>query len=164
MIRLTALLLALALTAGGCGYTAEGVWAESRTVAVPVFENDTFEAGLGAELTDAVIKELNARTPWAVTRVGGSGTTLSGTITEVRRQNLTTGSTTGLVSEQAIVVKMDFQLVDNATGETIVARRDLSAAGTFVPALPAGERTEIGRRAAVRALARSLVDELRSGW
>jgi len=163
MIRLLASLLAVFALAG-CGYTAGGVWEESRTVAVPVFENDTFEAGLGPELTDAVIKELNARTPWAVTRAGGAGTTLSGTITEVRRQNLTTGSTTGLVAEQAIIVQMDFQLVDNTTGETIVARRDLSAAGTFVPALPAGERTEIGRRAAVRALAKSLVDELRSGW
>ncbi|MEM9065590.1 MAG: LptE family protein [Planctomycetota bacterium] len=160
----------LILVLSGCsfdpsfGYTSAEVWEDSRTVAVPVFENQTLEPGLGVQLTDAVIRELNTRTPWAVTRAGVAQTRLAGTITNVQRQNLSTGRDTGLVSEQAIVVTMDFRLTDLTSGEVIAARRGLSAAGTFVPDRGAGERTEVGRRAAVQSLARSLVDELREGW
>ena len=46
----------------GCGYHREGrgvnVPSSVRRVAVPVFRNDTFEAGLEADVTDALRREI----------------------------------------------------------------------------------------------------------
>ena len=45
-----------------------------RTVAVPVFNNSTFEAGLDAQLTEAIIKEIQRTTKWTVVSTGTSRT------------------------------------------------------------------------------------------
>jgi Lipopolysaccharide-assembly len=63
-----ALVLALAtsLLAGlaACGYHAGLILPEGvRTVAVPVFDNDTFRREIEVELTQAVAGELSGRTP-----------------------------------------------------------------------------------------------------
>src|SRR5262245_24704325 len=37
-----------------------------RTVRVPIFKNETYRQGLEFKLTDAVIREIEAKTPWKV--------------------------------------------------------------------------------------------------
>jgi hypothetical protein len=61
-----AVLFAAVLTVGAtaCGYRAGPVLPEGvRTVAIPVFDNDTFRREIELELTQAVVREFSARTP-----------------------------------------------------------------------------------------------------
>jgi len=135
-----------------------------RTVAVPIFQNPTFEKGLEIELTDAVIKEIQRSTPWRIAPEGTANTTLAGTLTNSRLRRLSTGRETGYAQELAVELTVDFDWKDARTGKTLVARRSFTATESFVPASPANERLEAGQHAAIQRLARDLVAELRSNW
>ncbi|MEX2218613.1 MAG: LPS assembly lipoprotein LptE [Phycisphaerales bacterium] len=163
--RFVALLLLLLLLPA-CGYSFNQARPTSaRTVAVPVFRNDTFTHGLEAHLTDAVIKEIQRRTPWVVTSAGGSAaqSTLSGTITAAELRALSTSSRTGLVQEQAFELTIDFTWADS-TGRPIVERRNFKALESFIPERGVSERTEVAHHAAIQELARAIVHEMRSAW
>ena len=65
-----ALAVATLLVAGGCAGYQVGYPTmfrpDLRTVHVPVFESDSFRRNLGERLTEAVVKEIEARTPYKV--------------------------------------------------------------------------------------------------
>lgn len=135
-----------------------------RTVAVPVFENTTFSAGSEVLLTDAIVKEILRVTPWAVASGASADATLKGSITGARLRKLNTDNTSGFVSEQAVDLRVDFVWVDNRSGETILARRDFRAVGSFAPGNGAREPIELGEQAAIERLARDIVHELLADW
>jgi hypothetical protein len=57
-----------------------------RTIRVPIFKNNTFIRGLEFDLTQAVIREIEARTPFKVVSAGcPADTELTGTITVVNK-------------------------------------------------------------------------------
>jgi hypothetical protein len=68
------------------------------------------------------------------------------------------------VQELSVQITVDFAWRDNRSGETLKARQNFSAADTFVPSNPTGERIEIGQNAAAQRLARDIVSELRGAW
>ena len=135
-----------------------------RTVAVPIFQNPTFARGLEIELTDAIIKEIQSKTPWRVAPEGTANTTLSGTLASSRMRRLSTGRDTGMSQELQVELTVDFDWKDARTGKSIVSRKSFTAAEAFVPASPANERVEAGQHAAIQRLARDIVSELRSNW
>jgi hypothetical protein len=165
------LLIVGGMLTGGCsadptqGYSFTHSHDETvRTVAVPMFQNPTFSRGLEIELTDAIIKEIQAKTPWRVTTEGTANTTLTGTLTDSRLRRLSIGRETGYSQEIAVELTVDFDWKDSRTGKTLVSRRSFTASEAFVPASPANERIESGQHAAVQRIARDIVAELRSNW
>jgi len=147
------------------GYSTASTYdAGVRSISVPMFDNATFNVGQEAYLTEAIIKELRTSTPWIVTSVGNSETTLTGTITRSELVPYSRESEIGLVQEVGVRFEVSFEWVDNRTGKTLVARRNFSASESFVPSLPAGERLAVGEQAAIQELARDIVSELRSNW
>lgn len=147
------------------GYSFESTFAtDIRTISVPMFDNYTYSPELSAEVTEAVIKELQRTTPWAVTSSANADTTLTGVVTSAELRKLSADRNTGFVQELATRVVVDFEWVDNRTGKVLSSRRGFAGLDTFVPARPTGERIEVGQRGAVQTLARDLVSQLRSGW
>jgi hypothetical protein len=145
------------------------VWGSSysnsvASVSVPVWKNQTFATGLETQLTEAVVKEIQRTTPWVVTTGRAADTTLLGTITNVEYERLSSAPGIGLVQEQAVRVEIQFDWVDNRTGEKLLTRDRFVATSVFVPSPGTGERAEIGQRDAIQELARDLVRELRSDW
>lgn len=159
------------LVAGGCatdpsrGYVWGSTYSNKvSSVSVPVMTNETFASGLELQLTEAVVKEIQRKTPWVVTNGRRADTTLRGTIIGVEYERLSAASGTGLVQEQAVRIEIRFDWMDNRTGETLVSRDRYTATAVFIPARPTGERAEIGERDAIGELARDIVRELRSDW
>jgi len=158
------LVLALA-AASGCGYsTAELFPTEYRSVAVPIFENRTFYRGIEYDLTEAVIKELEHRTPYKKTPAHTADTLLVGTVLGVHPRQLSRTREAGLPQEVELVVIIDFEWKDQRTGDTLVSRRGFSAVGRYVPTQPVGESFEVGQHAAVQRLARDMVSAMREDW
>lgn len=158
------LTVAAAVLASGCGYTFNSSRSQPvRTVSVPMFDNQTYYHGLEAELTDAVIKEIQRRTPWVVTSASSAETTLTGTITSVGLRTLTISAKTGLVQEQAVEMTLEFAWRD-ASGNILVARKNFKSLESFVPERGTNERIELGEHAAVQEMAHAIVAELRSAW
>ncbi len=167
--RGAALLILTALVTGCSSDPSQG-WAmgggfrsDVRSVSVPVWNNRTFYPGLEAQLTEAIIKEIERSTPWVVVSSGGS-TTLTGTITEAQLRKLSTDDTTGLVQQMAFDFAVDFEWRNNRSREPLVARSDFRAQGTFIPTRGISESIEIGEFGAIEAMARDVVAELRSDW
>jgi hypothetical protein len=70
----------------GCAGYQVGNWSlyppEIHTVYVPVFKSNSFRRNLGERLTEAVVKEIEARTPYKVVADPNADSTLSGTIVQ----------------------------------------------------------------------------------
>lgn len=170
IIRALALLSGLCALAGCAGdptqgYVAGGMYPDDvSTIAVPIFENDTFSRNVEFELTDALIKEIEARTPYKVVDRTRADTILIGRVREVELDQLSKSRLTGLSEEVILRVTIDFQWQHQQTGRTLVERREFSGQALFVPSNPTGEPIELGTFATVQNLARDIVNEMQSPW
>ena len=158
------LLLTIAILAG-CGYSQREPFPEGyASVAVPIFENRSFERGVAFDLSEALTKEIQARTPYAVARTAAADTVLEGEITRFERDLLSRRQVAGVPQEIEVTVRVDFVWRDADTGEAIVERRGFAAVGRHVPTAPVGEPVEIATRSAVQRLARDIVTAMRADW
>ena len=166
----TTITLALLATAGcssdpTTGYATTSTFPTSvSSVAVPIFANDTFTRSIEDDLTDAVIKQIETRTPYQVTTRTRADTILIGRVRKVELDQLSKSNLTGLGEEVIVGVTIDFEwrLLDQ--DKTLVERNSFEGNGLFVPSTPTGERIELGRMAAVQDLARAIVDEMQAAW
>lgn len=81
----------------GCGYVVGSPYgAEVRTVHVPTFSNDAYQAsynndgfrrGIELELTEAVQKQIQLRTPFRLVKEAGADTRLTGRLVSVNKRN-----------------------------------------------------------------------------
>lgn len=159
------LLLALLLT--GCGYTTTELYpTQYHSVAVPNFANQSGERDVEFELHEALVKEIEHRTPYKV--VSGSGladTQLTGTVIDVQRTLVSRDALVGLPQEIEITVTVNFEWRDLRTGKTLRGYRGFSSAGQFVPSRTIGEFDEDGRRLAIQRMAQDIVSQMRDdGW
>ncbi|MEO0514053.1 MAG: LptE family protein [Planctomycetota bacterium] len=156
-------LFALCLT--GCGYsTAELFPTQYQSVAVPIFDNRTFYRGVEFDLTEALIKEIEQRTPYKTMDANVADTLLSGTVTSVLVEQLSRTREAGLPQEVQVTITINYDWTDQRSGSQLVSRRSFSSVGRYVPTQPVGEGFEIGQHAAVERLARDIVSSLRGDW
>lgn len=170
IVSLALFTLLCALLAGCASDPASG-WAQAsaydrslRTIAVPVFGNATPNRKLSQNLTEAVVKEIEASTPWKVTGQGRADTMLRGTVTRYRLVLLSKDPATGLANEMLVEATVDFEWVDLRTGEPILARKGFAASALFTPSRPSQQPVAIGRFEVVQVLARDIVDTLQAEW
>ena len=133
-------------------------------MAVPIFENRTFYRGMEYDLTEALVKEVQQRTPYAVSDAGRADTLLSGQIVSVDQRLLSRTDSAGLPQELEVEVVINFQWQDLRTGDVIVDRRGFASVGRYVPTQPVGQRFEVGQHAAVTRLAQDVVSAMRGDW
>ncbi len=171
MRTLALTIAAVSLTLGACasdpseGYSFANTYVESvRTISVPIFDNETFETGVEAELTEAIVKRIQQDTPWRVASGTVADTELTGSITDFDLRTISFTRGTGLPQEQTYELTVDFAWRDNRSGTVLVERQEFRATGAYVPDRLAGERIDIGRREAVAELAEAIVHQMRSDW
>jgi hypothetical protein len=169
--RVHALLVLVSATLAGCASDPTTGWSTGstfpehiETVAVPIAQNDTFERGLEFELTDALIKEIQTRTPYVVASRSRADSILVAQIRDVELQQLSKSSNTGLSEEVLVGVTIDFEWRELTTDTSLVKREEFTGHALFVPSTPTGERIELGRIAVVQKLASDMVDEMRASW
>ncbi|MCP3905465.1 MAG: hypothetical protein GY715_17710 [Planctomycetes bacterium] len=162
---------ALAFVGAGCasdptaGYAAVSTFSEDiRTIAIPIATNETFVRDVEFDLTDALIKEIEARTSWKVVGMARADTVLSAQIRRVDLDQVSKSPVTGLGQEVLVRVTIDFQWKDFRNDATLAERRDFAGQRMFDPSRPTGERVELGRMAVVQLLARDIVDVMRTAW
>ncbi len=165
------LFAALLLPIAGCssdpreGYSTRSVFPDQiRTIAVPIFQNDTFDRDIEFHLTAALIRSIESRTPYRAAGREQADSILMGQITKVELDPLSTSTTTGLGEEVVVRVTIDFQWRMLDLDRTLVERKSFSGHGLFTPSQPASERIELGRFSAVQQLADDIVDEMQAAW
>lgn len=147
------------------GYSTKSIFSEDyKTIAVPIIENTTYSREIGFMLTQALITEIEARTPYKVTSETVADSLLTGRITSVELTSLSQNESTGLDEEVVVGVTVEFEWMDLETDRTIVRRSNFEGAGLFVPTPPSGEVIQIGQIAVVQQLASDMVDEMQAVW
>ena len=174
---ITAVCLLLLLGLGGCGYNQSGStnnkleggykWnslyrEDIQSVAVPIFTNKTFSRGVEFRLTEAVQKEIEAKTPYKVIPRERADTILEGEITNVSLGTLTRDWVTNLPRETSVTMQVDLVWKDLRTGRILYQRHALNMVTTYYQTL--GEGTFVGTQEPIERLATLIVRELQSDW
>ncbi|MCH8824990.1 MAG: hypothetical protein IH984_15955 [Planctomycetes bacterium] len=147
------------------GYAPVSVYPDNiSTVAVNIFKNNSFSREIEFELADALVKEIEARSPYKVTSSSRADTILTGTVRNVQRDQLSKSRLTGLSEEVLLSVTIDFKWTDQRTGRSLVERKSFTGHAPFFPSRPTGELIELGEFAVVQLLARDIVNEMQANW
>lgn len=90
ILRITLLLIAVGVE--GCAHYQIGnrtlYRPDIRTVHVPMFQSHSYRRGLGERVTEAVIKEIEATTPYKIVGADRADTVLQGELVFDRKMNL----------------------------------------------------------------------------
>jgi hypothetical protein len=147
------------------GWSGTSPWpSQYRSVSVPIFANRTYARRLDGDLAEAVVKQIEATTPYKVTGPGSADTVLRGTIVAVDLQEISKSLVTGLGEEVALRVTLDYEWVDLRTGRPIMARRNFVGTAVFTPSRPTREPLELAGFEVAQQLAREIVDSLQGEW
>jgi lipopolysaccharide assembly LptE-like protein len=169
----------LALFTSGCGYNQGGGgdkgndkgggynWSslyrsDVRTIAVPIFTTRSFDRGTEFNLSEAVVKQIEATTPYKVVPRERADTILEGQVVDVSVSTLSTDPNSAIPQEQLLGLTIDFTWKDLRTGRILVERRGFEQTATYYPTLGEGRFT--GRQGAIEKLALAIVQELQADW
>ncbi len=164
--------LACVLAAFGCGYRVVGsadlLPDRIRTIAVPAFTNVTSEFKVEQQLTDAVVREVLARTRYdVVSRTQGADATLVGRVMlfDAIPQNF--DPSTGRATAVMTVTRVHVALYDARDGSVLYLNPDLAHRENYEvsddPEAYVNERQAAIERAS-RSIAATLVSAVLSGF
>ena len=170
MNRRSTLCVLLLIQSTGCGYmVGNGFSPDIKTVSVPIFENDTFRQGVEYQLTEAVQKEIQNRTPYRLARGADADTRLTGRIVQVRKDVLGENNNDDPRQLQySILVRVKWENL--RTGE-ILAQQEVPVAPDAIPLLTqAGFAPELGQsqatatQIAIDQMARRIINMMEVPW
>lgn len=127
--RRLGVLLALILPAAGCGYHVGGRGAmippDVKTIAVPVFKNQTPQFKIEQQLTSAVTQELMERTQYRLTQdPAAADAVLRGTVKQIRQGVATFNPQTGSASAIQVEVEVGVVMTDVHSKKVIFSNPD----------------------------------------
>lgn len=167
------LLLAASLIGGGCASYQFGAAAlyppGIRTVHVPIVRNETFRHELGVQLTEAIVQEIERRTPYKVVSNPRADSVLQCTLVAQSKVVLTETATDdprALDSAISVVVNWNTRdgrrLMQNSLASLEIDPTGFSQSARFVP--EAGQSIDTANREAIDDLARRIVSQMESRW
>jgi hypothetical protein len=149
----------------GCGYTQQDLFSkEYQSVAVPIFQNKTFYRGLEFDLSEALIKEIELRTPYKVTAASTAQTIIEGQVVSINQHSLSRTREGGMVQEVELQMVVNFIWKQQSDGKTLRRRDGIVTTGRYVAATPIGEPLETGEHTATQEMAKRIVDIMRTDW
>lgn len=160
-----ALVVSIVFVATGCSYTQKELYpADYRSVSVPIMRNLTFYRGVEFDVTEALIKEIELRTPYKVIAQGSADTELVGTIRSINQTQVSQRSTGAVPQEMEMSVLIDWQWKDLRSGKPIRDRQGFQAVARYVPTRPVSEDITTGRHGVAQAAATAIVSQMRADW
>lgn len=158
------------LLISGCGYTVgNGFSPDIRTVSVPMFENDTTRRGIEAQLTEAVQREIQQRTPYRLAKGLDADTRLTGRIVQIRKSVL--GETAQDDPRELQLSLMIITKWENLRTGEILAQQEVPISPDAIPlvsqtefAPEVGQSLATGLQSSIDQLARRIVNMMEAPW
>lgn len=140
-----------------------------QTVYVPMFESSSFRRGLGERLTEAVMKEIELRTPFKVVGTPPADSVLTGRLISDLK-GVTVEASTDEPRQLQLTYAVQVSWVDRRgemlrPAETFAmpdALTDVSQTVTFVP--ETGQSMATAQQEAIERLARQIVAMMETPW
>lgn len=169
------LFVVLSLFAGATGcasyqYGSAALYPQGiRTVHVPIVRNQTFRHDLGARLTEALVEEIERRTPYKTVSSPNADSVLQCNIVDESKTVLTeTENDDPRALDAAITVGATWRtrdgrsLLQNSLAATDTDQIGFSQSIRFVP--EAGQSIDTATQATIQRLARRIVSQMESRW
>ena len=154
------------LVIGGCGYravTEKGLYRDDvRTVAVTAAASGEDTLELPADVTAAIVRQIEARTPYRLADAATADSLLEVEIRSTRVNVDRRSRTTGLPERAGLEIYGDATWTDLRTGRPLLELEDVRGEAEQFPTL--GEGNPTPRRAAAEDFAERLVDDLAGRW
>ena len=160
--------IAVCLGFCGCaemsGYSNESLFpGDVSSVYVEMFDNQSFRRGVEYELTDALAKRIEAKTPYKIiSSPDRADTVISGQIMQISESVLTTERETGRALEKEVELRAVVNWKNLKTGELLIDNRSVSASATFSEWQNQGFR--YASALAANNLARRIVELMEKEW
>jgi outer membrane lipopolysaccharide assembly protein LptE/RlpB len=158
--------LLLAAAAVGCAGYQVGQQtlfrSDVRTVYVPVFESDSFRRFLGERLTEAVVKEIEQRTPYKVTTSDRADTVLQGRIVYERKS-------VKIYTVDADPRNLEYQMVVDVNWTDRLGRAmtqpptiRITYDANFIP--ESGQSLTTAQQELIERIAQQIVNQMEAAW
>lgn len=154
----------------GCGYTVGAPYAtDIRTVHVPTFQSADYRRGYELQLTEAVQKQIQMRTPYRLAKEPGADTRLTGRIISIDKR-VPNQNQYDDPRELELALGIEVKWEDLRSGQ-IINQETIPLSGnaaqllgisTFAP--EAGQSLATGTQDVVNALARQVVGLMEVPW
>src|SRR5262249_43812202 len=118
--------------------------------------------GVEFQLTQALVTQLEAHSPYKVVPKERADTILEGEVTSVKLETISQDAQLAIPQEQLYVLSVNFTWKDLRTGRILVERRNFPQTPTFYPTL--GENQFVGSQNAAEKLALGIVQEMQADW
>jgi len=140
-----------------------------RTVYVPMFRSDSYRRNLGERLTEAVMKEIEAKTPYKVVSTPDADSTLTGRITKETKRMVVEnryGDPREIDADlQVQVAWIDRRGSPIRESQSIPLSQDLVAVGANAPLFPElGQSVATAQQQAIQRLAEQIVGMMEAPW
>ncbi len=164
------LVVVWAATMPGCGhtdprvgYTNRSLFDESiKSVEVRIFSTKEFRRGLEFELTEALVKRIEADTPYKVLKGPQADTVLEGQLVAVPQAVLADLYGSDLPAEKQQQLAVNFTWKDRRSGQILAQGSNLRVVAEYAP--PVGETFFTGQQELIDEMARKIVDRMREPW
>ncbi len=140
-----------------------------RTVHVPVVRNDTFRHDLGIRLTEAIVREIETRTPYKVTGDPAADSTLTVRVVSETKNVLTETSDddpraldASVTAQATWTGRQGQMLMNNHVVPGTAGVINFGQDSRFVP--EAGQSIDTATQAAIEELAQRIVSEMEVRW
>ena len=140
-----------------------------RTVYVPMFESVSFRRNLGERLTEAVMKEIEAKTPYKVTGSSDADSVLAGRIVGETKRTLVP-SRSGDPRELQVNLYVEVSWIDRSgnvlrSGDPIPVPESIAAVGSTATVISeVGRSIATGQQEAVKKVAEQIVAMMETPW
>ena len=167
IVCLGALLAAAMLGCGNVdpkvGYTSRSLFDENiKSVEVKIFSTKEFRRALEFELAEALVKRIEADTPYKVLKGSQADTLLEGQLIRVRQTVLSDQYRSGLPAEKQQQLAVDFTWKDRRSGQILAKGRNVRVVAEYTP--PVGEDFFRGQQELMDKMARKIVNRMRQPW
>ena len=173
LARFNAPLALLLLLCSGCAGYQLGVDSlyrpDVKTVKVPIFQSGSFRRGLGEQLTEAVVKQIESRTPYKVVSSSDADSELNGKILYQRKRVLAENSfdeprdiETEILVEVSWTGRRGELLMKRSAAPEATGTIRIGQAINFVP--ESGQSLATAHQEAIQKLARQIVDQMELRW
>jgi hypothetical protein len=128
-----------------------------------MFDNKTFERDLEYDLTDAIVKRIEAETPYRiVSDKSRADTVLSGKITEMHTSALALDRDIARPLENQAQVTAEFSWKNLKTGQYLVEKEAVSATASYSEFEQQG--FDYASKLAANKLAERIVEQMQTKW
>jgi len=142
---------------------------EIRTIYVPVFESESFRPNLGERLTEAVVKEIELKTPYKVVHTPSADSVLRGRIVVENKRVLAENS---FDEPRSIATDMEVEvnwydrqgglILRNASFAYSPVAFSVSQSSNLIP--ESGQSVATAHQQSIAALAKQIVEQMEIPW